>query len=452
MLMARQHAQDDGFATMMLSQGGQLMAVARQVLHEPHMAEDAVAGSYLRAWQRRRNLRDQSKLGPWLRTICRREALRLARASQRWPQREADGFIMARVSDKTVTLPGDAMEVRDLLERLPEYLRTCAELFLGANHTYREIAAATGLPLSTVRGRIRLARERLQKEMRMSTEESSTRHKAQDIVHAAKGRVRWEGVSFHLLGTCWSGNSSLYSQSGQRLTRLPATLAKAHLLPVVKLDPKMRRPPPPHNGPFLSIFWELTGRKSDWPDMMTDAHDSRTGGPWVPGYNETPILLDGRCLLNFNCMPPDTTSQLRVQSEVLGKEDRTRPISLRWNFGLFSSIICQKPGWGVACVFAPQPAKKSGRCFVNAVLSSLAGEKGCQLVGLDSQHREVQPLRRTSNMGTMIPPDAKGHLIQLQAELPLEHNELYGVVLYPVCHATLDWGRITVPPRPKSEG
>jgi RNA polymerase sigma-70 factor (ECF subfamily) len=453
--MGRQQVQGDGFATMMLSQGEQLMRVAWHVLHEHHLAEDAVAGSYLRAWQRRGSLRDQGKLGPWLRTICRREALRLARASQRWPQREADGFVMARVSDKIVTLPGDTTEVRELVERLPKHLRTCAGLFLGANHTYREIAGATGLPLSTVRGRIRLARERLQKEMRMSTEKPSTRHGAQEIIHAEKGRVRWEGVSFRLLGACWSGSSSLYSPSGQRLTHLPTTLARAHLLPV-KLD----RPfgPMPYSGPVLSIFWELSGGKSDWPDMVTVAHDSHAGLRCLPSGHQPRIPLDDRGLDQFLCVPPDTASRLRVQSQVLGKEDRTSPNVLRWDFefdrGLDTCITVERPGWGAACAFPPQPGKESGRCLVTVVLSSLPMEKGCQLVGLDRDRREVEPLR-SSFLGSSFlggtPPHAEGHLIQVQAELPLEQNGLYGVVLYPRRHATLDWGRIPVPPRPKSE-
>jgi len=450
--MDQKHAQDNGFATMMLSQSGQLIRVALRLLHEPHMAEDAVADSYLRAWQRRGSLRDQSKLGPWLRKICRREALRLAHASQRWPQREADGFVMAKVPDKIVALPGDTAEVREMVERLPEHLRTCAELFLGANYTYREIVTATGLPLSTVRGRIRLVRERLQKEIHMSKDKSSTRHDAQDVVRAAKGLARWEGVSFRLLGACWNGGTSLYSPSGQRLTRLPTALAKSHLLPV-KLDHPFG--PQPYSGSVLSIFWELTGRKNDWPDFMTVAHDSHSGARCLPSGHQPAILLDGRCLLQFLCIPPDTATQLRVQSHVLGKEDRANPSSYRWDFeferGLDTIINVERPGWGVACVFPPKPAKKSGRCLVTAVLSSLAMEKGCQLIGLDKHRREIEPVRRTANLGTMTSPSAEGHLIHLQAELPLNHDELYGVVLYPLCHATLDWGRIAVPPRPKRE-
>ena len=69
----------DEFVLAVTRMGRELFGIAYGALQDANLAEDAVAATYLRAWRNIHKLRDRSKLGGWLRKICRREALRLRR-------------------------------------------------------------------------------------------------------------------------------------------------------------------------------------------------------------------------------------------------------------------------------------------------------------------------------------------------------------------------------------
>ena len=69
-------SREDALAAEMLGHHGQLVRVARRVLKDDHLAEDAVGSAYLRAWVSRNKLRDPGKLLPWLPRLWRSQSLR----------------------------------------------------------------------------------------------------------------------------------------------------------------------------------------------------------------------------------------------------------------------------------------------------------------------------------------------------------------------------------------
>ena len=78
---------EDALAVEMLGHHGQLVRLAVRITGDTHLGEDAVGNGYLKAWKARAKLQEPSKLLPWLRTICRREAYRLLQQVQQQPGR-----------------------------------------------------------------------------------------------------------------------------------------------------------------------------------------------------------------------------------------------------------------------------------------------------------------------------------------------------------------------------
>ena len=124
---SRQRQGDRDFAGEITAFAGDLFRVARAILRDDHLAEDAVGQVYLKAWQRRRTLRSAAKLGPWLRQICRNESRRLLASLRRQRRHLAD--LPARQGHDAGPVSLWESELRrDLLSKLPEALKMCAEM------------------------------------------------------------------------------------------------------------------------------------------------------------------------------------------------------------------------------------------------------------------------------------------------------------------------------------
>lgn len=74
----------DAFATLFDRYAEALHDFCASVLRNRDEARDAVQDTFVLAWERVGQLRDPSKLKPWLFAIARREALRRLQARRRW--------------------------------------------------------------------------------------------------------------------------------------------------------------------------------------------------------------------------------------------------------------------------------------------------------------------------------------------------------------------------------
>ncbi len=143
--------------------GGMAYALAYRVLGERGLAEDVVQEAFLSVW--RLGATYDARKGAvrtWLLTIVHNrtiDQLRTLRA-----KRSADTSI-----DNAVPLPAgedtwaavaqtlDGERVRAALASLPPEQRQVVDLAYFGGLTHAEIAARTGIPLGTVKGRMRLA-------------------------------------------------------------------------------------------------------------------------------------------------------------------------------------------------------------------------------------------------------------------------------------------------------
>ena len=151
-------------------------ALASRLLFDPTEAEDVVHDVFLRLWHNPACFDPQRGTGrAWLLTVVRNRSLdRLRRRASRPRDDVAD--LAERLPDPHA---GDVLEEltsaagAELLWQLVDRLPTCqADLVRRAfirGQTHQEMAQDTGLPLGTVKSRIRLALDKLRYGLRSAT-------------------------------------------------------------------------------------------------------------------------------------------------------------------------------------------------------------------------------------------------------------------------------------------
>ena len=141
--------------------------LAYRILGDAGAAEEAVQDAYLRVW-RRASTFDASRGGArsWLLTIVHHCAIDLLRRRAGAPPVVAGLDEMAdrrSVPDAWSEVSGriESERVRTAVETLPGEQRRAIEMAFFDGLTHREIAERDGLPLGTVKGRLRLGLKRL---------------------------------------------------------------------------------------------------------------------------------------------------------------------------------------------------------------------------------------------------------------------------------------------------
>jgi RNA polymerase sigma factor (sigma-70 family) len=158
-----------------------LVRLAALICHSPTTTEDAVQAAMEQAWRRRATLRDSSRIKPWLDQIVVREAIRVN--AQPWWSRfgrrsdvrqieplaldvEDDGRVRRQPSSRGEPTEAGWLALVEAFRRLPVEQRAVVALHLHAGYSLEETARLTGARLETTRSRLRLARERLRRELR----------------------------------------------------------------------------------------------------------------------------------------------------------------------------------------------------------------------------------------------------------------------------------------------
>lgn len=148
-----------------------LVRLAALVCHSMSMTEDAVQAAMEQAWRRRATLRDSARIKPWLDQIVVREAIRLNRRP--WWAGLASTQAAATADVATLTNVADGRAGPDAnlaalgigLRKLAPEQRAAVALHLYLGYTVEETAQLMGAPVATTRSRLRLARERLRREL-----------------------------------------------------------------------------------------------------------------------------------------------------------------------------------------------------------------------------------------------------------------------------------------------
>ncbi len=149
--------------------GGAAYSLAYRIVGDRGTAEDVTQEAFLSLWRTgARYDRTRGSVRTWLLGVVRNRAIdALRRQATRAPtvelelERLPDQGPYTELTDTEALRQEAAREVRGVLRMLPADQLKVIELAYFAGLTHSEIAEALGMPLGTVKGRMRLAMEKI---------------------------------------------------------------------------------------------------------------------------------------------------------------------------------------------------------------------------------------------------------------------------------------------------
>lgn len=172
-LVAR--ADDSAFAELYDRYDRLAYGLARRIVRDGSLAEDAVQDAFLTLWRTASRFNsERATARVWIMTLVHRRAVDLVRHHERRradplpPQQEEAGGAGA---DETVWLRLQRDRVRDALRQLPDQQREAIELAYFGGFTQSELAERLGQPLGTIKSRMFAGLARLRELLEDATSE-----------------------------------------------------------------------------------------------------------------------------------------------------------------------------------------------------------------------------------------------------------------------------------------
>ena len=131
--------------------------LARRILRDEALAEDAVQEGFLAAWRSAaRFVPERAKASTWLLTLVHRRAVDLVRREERRRTDTLDEGAepAGGATDEAVWLRFERERVQDALARLPDQQREALELAYYGGFTQSELAERLGQPVGTIKSRM----------------------------------------------------------------------------------------------------------------------------------------------------------------------------------------------------------------------------------------------------------------------------------------------------------
>jgi RNA polymerase sigma-70 factor (ECF subfamily) len=137
-------------------------AYARSKLRQEDLAKELVQRTFLKAFQKRSQLRDPLAARGWLLSILRNEIAMEFRSTARFEVWDEQDFEALPGPEEEEGVDPSLLEaLPDALARLPEAARTLLLLRYQQELTYEQIAELLDLPLGTVQSRLHRAKATL---------------------------------------------------------------------------------------------------------------------------------------------------------------------------------------------------------------------------------------------------------------------------------------------------
>ena len=169
------HARDPrGIETLYDQYGGVAFALAYRILGERGLAEDVVQEAFVNVWRQAATYdARRGSARTWILTIVHHRAidqLRVMRAKTRSDTVMRDAMPLPAKEDTWAAVVEhlECEQVRGALGTLPPEQRQVVEMIYYGGLTHAEVAMRVGVPLGTVKGRLRLALEKLRGLLRGS--------------------------------------------------------------------------------------------------------------------------------------------------------------------------------------------------------------------------------------------------------------------------------------------
>ena len=152
---------EQAFAQLYDLTSARVFGLARRVVRDPAQAEEVAQEAYLEVW--RSSARYDARLGSalaWILTIAHRRAVDRVRSAQSANDRDVryarlDEGPAYDVVDEVVTARLEGARVRQALGSLTDVQREAVTLAYYRGYTHREVSDLLGVPLGTVKTRMR---------------------------------------------------------------------------------------------------------------------------------------------------------------------------------------------------------------------------------------------------------------------------------------------------------
>jgi RNA polymerase sigma-70 factor (ECF subfamily) len=132
--------------------------LARRILRDEALAEDAVQDAFLTAWRRADTfMPERSKASTWLLTLVHRRAVDLVRREERRraePIDESTEIPAEATAEDVAWLRFERERVQAALRQLPDQQREALELAYYGGFTPSELAERLGQPVGTIKSRM----------------------------------------------------------------------------------------------------------------------------------------------------------------------------------------------------------------------------------------------------------------------------------------------------------
>jgi RNA polymerase sigma-70 factor (ECF subfamily) len=152
---------DQSFNYLYSNYSGALYTVVLQIIHDQELASDILQEVFINVW-RKIDTYDQTKgrLFTWMLNIARNAAIDAIRSKSYQNNKKNQEFPDAYNEDiqgQLTHLNIDGIGLKKMLEKLKTELRILIELAYFKGYTHDEISIMEGIPLGTVKTRIRTA-------------------------------------------------------------------------------------------------------------------------------------------------------------------------------------------------------------------------------------------------------------------------------------------------------
>lgn len=152
---------DSAYRTIVKRFQNKAFDLAKAILRDKHLAEDAVQEAFLSAFSKLSQLREPKAFPGWFRQIVRTEARRII-----LKKNKLSNDVKQEKNTELSPIERAELEelrkiVRQALKELPQTSRQTAELFYMDERSYIDIAQILDVPRGTVKSRLYEARQRL---------------------------------------------------------------------------------------------------------------------------------------------------------------------------------------------------------------------------------------------------------------------------------------------------
>lgn len=150
------HGDREAFGVLAAGAVDRLYAIARLVLRDSGLAEDATQDALVHAWRDLPKLRDPDHFDAWLRRILVRSCSDIGRRRRRW-RTEISLVAIEPTEPDSVASVADRDQIERGLRRLNEDQRTILVLNFYVGLSPTEAAAALEIPVGTAKSRLHYA-------------------------------------------------------------------------------------------------------------------------------------------------------------------------------------------------------------------------------------------------------------------------------------------------------